>query len=67
MEDILLRTAGPEVYDQWVAHEIPFDDPAVKAAAETFGEVLFAEDYVLGGAAATVDIAFADAPLPDVR
>ena len=64
MEDILLRTAGPEVYDQWVAHEIPFDDPAVKAAAETFGEVLFAEDYVLGGAAATADIAFADAPLP---
>ena len=35
MEDIMLRTAGPEVYDQWVAHEIPFNDPAVKAAAET--------------------------------
>ena len=33
MEDILLRTAGPEVYDQWARHEIPFNDPAVKAAA----------------------------------
>jgi alpha-glucoside transport system substrate-binding protein len=64
MEDIMLRTAGPEVYDQWVAHEIPFDDPAVKAAAETFGEVLFTEGYVLGGAAATADIAFGDAPAP---
>jgi alpha-glucoside transport system substrate-binding protein len=64
MEDIMLRTAGPEVYDQWVAHEIPFDDPAVKAAAERFGEILFTEGYVLGGAAATADIAFGDAPGP---
>lgn len=64
MEDIMLRTAGPETYDKWVAHEIPFDDPAVKAAAERFGEILFTDDYVLGGAAATADIAFADAPLP---
>jgi alpha-glucoside transport system substrate-binding protein len=64
MEDILLRTAGPDVYDQWVAHEIPFDDPAVKAAAERFGEVLFGEGYVLGGASATADIAFGDAPDP---
>jgi alpha-glucoside transport system substrate-binding protein len=34
MEDIMLRTAGPKVYDQWVNHEIPFNDPAVKHAAE---------------------------------
>ena len=27
MEDIVLRTAGGEVYDQWVNHEIPFNDP----------------------------------------
>ena len=64
MEDIMLRTAGPEVYDQWVAHEIPFNDPAVKTAAETFGQVLFTDGYVLGGAANTVDIAFGDAPAP---
>jgi alpha-glucoside transport system substrate-binding protein len=64
MEDIMLRTAGPDVYDQWVSHEIPFNDAAVKSAAETFGEILFADDYVLGGAAATADIAFGDAPGP---
>ena len=64
MEDIVLRTAGPETYDQWVAHEIPFDDPAIVTAAETFGEVMFAEGYVLGGAEATPNIAFGDAPLP---
>ena len=64
MEDIVLRTAGPEVYDQWVAHEIPFDDPAIVRAGEVFGEILFTEGYVLGGAADTANIAFGDAPGP---
>ncbi len=64
MEDIMLRTAGPDVYDQWWKHEIPFDDPAVVHAAEVFGDVMFAPDYVLGGAENTPDIAFGDAPLP---
>lgn len=30
MEDIMLRTAGPEMYDKWVSHKIPFNDPSVK-------------------------------------
>jgi alpha-glucoside transport system substrate-binding protein len=64
MEDIMLRTAGPDVYDQWYKHEIPFNDPAVLAAAEQFGDVMFKQGYVLGGAASTPDIAFGDAPLP---
>src|ERR687891_984646 len=64
MEDIMLRTAGPEVYDQWVNHEIPFNDQAVVTAAETFGEIMFTEGYVLGGADQTPSIAFGDAPGP---
>lgn len=64
IEDIMLRTAGPDVYDQWVAHEIPFNDPAVKNAATVFGDIMFTDGYVLGGAAATPDIAFGDAPGP---
>jgi alpha-glucoside transport system substrate-binding protein len=64
MEDIMLRTAGPDVYDEWYKHEIPFNDDAVLAAGERFGEVMFGEGYVLGGAAATPDIVFGDAPGP---
>jgi len=64
MEDIMLRTAGPEVYDQWVSHEIPFNDPAVVNAGEIFGDVMFGEGYVLGGADQTPSIAFGDAPAP---
>lgn len=64
MEDIMLRTAGPEVYDQWVNHEIPFNDPAVENAGEVFGQVMFGDGYVLGGAERTPTIAFGDAPAP---
>ncbi len=49
IEDILLRTAPVEVYDQWIAHEIPFNDPEVLEAAEYMSQIWFAPDYVFGG------------------
>jgi alpha-glucoside transport system substrate-binding protein len=64
MEDIMLRTAGPETYDKWVSHEIPFNDPTVKHAGELFGDIMFHPGWVLGGADKTPSIAFADAPAP---
>jgi alpha-glucoside transport system substrate-binding protein len=64
IEDIMLRTAGTETYDQWVNHEIPFNDESVQNAAELFGDVMFGEGNVLGGAANTPALAFGDAPLP---
>ncbi len=64
MEDIVLRTAGTEAYDQWVAGELPFDSPEIKAAAERFGEILFTEDYVLGGPTNIAATDFRDAPDP---
>lgn len=64
IEDIMLRTAGPEVYDQWVAHEIPWADPAVKKAWETFGQIVGNEDYQYGGSTGTLATSFGDAPAP---
>jgi alpha-glucoside transport system substrate-binding protein len=64
IEDIMLRTAGLETYAQWYRHEIPFNDPAVLEAAQMFGDVMFAEGYVLGGAENTPNLAFGEAPLP---
>ncbi|MCB2224262.1 MAG: ABC transporter substrate-binding protein [Actinobacteria bacterium] len=63
MEDIMLRTAGADVYDQWVAHEIPFNDATVLRAMDLFDDVWA---YGLGGAAAFPDIDFRDAPDPMV-
>ena len=64
LEDIMLRTAGPATYDKWWKHEIPFNDPSVKKAAQLFGKVMFTPGWVLGGAKAAADLAFADAPKP---
>ncbi len=49
LEDMVLREAGPEVYDQWVAHEIPFNDPQIVASLNLAGSILQNEDYVNGG------------------
>lgn len=62
VEDIMLRTQPPAVYDQWVSNEIPFNDPRVVEAIETFG--LFAKnpDYAVGGPAGVGITDFRDSP-----
>ena len=49
MEDILLRTAPVEIYDQWITHDIPFNHPEVLEAAELMSQIWFNADYVFGG------------------
>jgi hypothetical protein len=50
VEDIMLRTQPPEVYDSWVTNEIPFNDERVVNAIETFGMFARNDDWVQGGA-----------------
>ena len=64
IEDIMVRTAGADVYNQWTSHEIPFNDPAVVHAFDLFGEIMFADGFVLGGADGVAAIDFRDAPDP---
>lgn len=64
IEDIMLRTAGGEKYDQWVAGELKFDSPEVRRAFELFGDIIFTDGYVLGGTTAIVTTPFGDAPNP---
>jgi alpha-glucoside transport system substrate-binding protein len=47
-EDFMLRINGPEVYDQWVQHKIPFNDPKVKAVADAVGAIVKNPKYVGG-------------------
>lgn len=49
LEDVLLRDAGPDVYDQWVSHDIPFNDDQVVEALDKVGDILKNPDYVNGG------------------
>ncbi|RLE44746.1 carbohydrate ABC transporter substrate-binding protein [Candidatus Woesearchaeota archaeon] len=62
IEDIMLRTAGPDLYDKWVNHEIPWTHPAVKKAWEYFGQIVNAPGYVYGGAVGALTTNFGDSP-----
>lgn len=64
IEDIMLRSAGPEVYDKWVNHEIPWTDPAIKRAWEYFGQIARNEKYVWGGTTGVMSTFFGDSPRP---
>ena len=64
LEEYVLRTAGGDVYDQWVNHEIPFDDPQIAEALDAYGEIAKTEGQVYGGTQAILNTAFGDAFTP---
>lgn len=49
VEDMVLRQAGPDVYDDWVSHDVTFTDPQIKTALDTVGEILLNPEYVNAG------------------
>ncbi|MGO1511323.1 MAG: ABC transporter substrate-binding protein [Actinomycetaceae bacterium] len=48
-ENVYLRTAGPEMYDQLADHEIPWTDPSVVEALEALAEVWSNDALLLEG------------------
>ncbi len=64
LEEMVLRTGGPDVYDQWVTHEIPFNDPQIVKALDEFGKIAKGKGQVLGGVKGILNTGFADAMNP---
>ncbi len=67
IEDFVLRQAGPDVYDQWVTHKIPFNDPQIVKAFDSVGEYLKNPAMVNGGigdVSTQISEAFQTAGLP---
>ncbi|MDB9838517.1 ABC transporter substrate-binding protein [bacterium] len=62
VEDMMLRTQPPAIYDQWVSNELPFNAPEVVAAIEEFGAFARNDAYVAGGAGAVATTDFRDSP-----
>ena len=52
-ENVYLRMAGPERYDQLASHEIPWTDESVKAALSLLGELWGDPALIVEGAATT--------------
>jgi alpha-glucoside transport system substrate-binding protein len=57
-ENIYLRQAGPEMYDQLTEHEIPWTDQSVKDALETMAEIVGDEKNIAGGTAGALETDF---------
>ena len=62
IEDIMLRTQSPDVYDKWVTNEVKFSDPAIINALDIFGSFAKNDAYVDGGAAGVAATDFRDSP-----
>ncbi|MDW3214524.1 MAG: ABC transporter substrate-binding protein [Ilumatobacteraceae bacterium] len=59
VEDMVLRQHGPEVYDQWVSHEIPFNDERIVESMQTVLD-LWTEDNVYANSGTIAATAFQD-------
>jgi alpha-glucoside transport system substrate-binding protein len=53
-ENIYIRTAGVEMYDQLVRHEIPWTDQTVKDALTLLADVVGTSDNMVGGTEAAL-------------
>jgi len=62
MEDIMLRTQAPSVYDDWVTNDLPFNSPEVINAMNVFGSIALNDDMVAGGSEAVAATFFGDSP-----
>ncbi|NLY73694.1 MAG: extracellular solute-binding protein, partial [Firmicutes bacterium] len=58
VENIIIRTAGPEVYQKWIDHEIPWTDPAVKKAFQIWGQIVGDPKNLAGGIDGTLATTF---------
>ncbi len=67
MEDLMLRFHGVDVYDQWVNHDIPFNDPRVVEVMQEILDLWNTEGMVFasGGSIATTPFAENAEPLVD--
>jgi alpha-glucoside transport system substrate-binding protein len=64
MEDIVLRQAGADKYDQWWGGTLAWSSPEIKTAFQTFGQIVGNEKMVYGGRATILSTAFGDAGNP---
>ena len=62
VEDLMLRTQKPEVYDDWVSNAMPFTDPRVIEAIDEFGWFARNDAFVAGGTGTVASTDFRDSP-----
>ena len=70
LEEIVLRQAGGQVYDDWVSHKVKFSDPPIQQAMQTLAGWMQNPAWVNGGFGSVKTIAsttFQDAGKPILK
>jgi alpha-glucoside transport system substrate-binding protein len=62
-----MRFGGPDAYDGWTTHRIPFDNPAVREAGAYFEQLVFGPGFVRNGPESISTTGFEDSLLPMLR
>jgi len=64
IEEFVLRVSGPDVYDDWVSHKIPFNDPEIQKAFDAYADLAKTPGNVFGGTNGLLNTGFAEAMNP---
>ena len=64
IENIVLRQAGPEVYDRWHQGQVKWSSPEIKRAWESWGRVVGNDKMVFGGKQTILSTNFNEAGNP---
>jgi alpha-glucoside transport system substrate-binding protein len=55
VEEVVLKTQGLDYYNQWITHDVTFQDPGIKDVFDNYvGKIFFTDGYVFGGPTAIV-------------
>jgi alpha-glucoside transport system substrate-binding protein len=64
ISQIVLDACGAELYDQWVAGEVPWTDACIRQSFERFDSIVQSPGYVLGGSERILATSDADGSAP---
>lgn len=64
IEELVLRMYGPEVYDEWTSHKIPFNDERIVKAFDEFAKIAKDPKMVYGGTKGILNTPFGDTMNP---
>jgi alpha-glucoside transport system substrate-binding protein len=64
VSQLVLSGCGPEVYDAWVAAQVPWTDPCIRGAFDRFVAMVAPPGHVLGGSQGIRTTSDADGVLP---
>lgn len=61
IDQIYLNLNGPDMYDKWYKHQIPFNDASVKNAFQMYGQIVNGTHYIKGAPQSILATAFQNA------